>query len=651
MAQPAFIGGPLGQRAKAQTAGLDDLGIPEPSAPPVESEEDEAKKADAKRDALQWVLECVQESRTSRESGHNPRRDQWERNYDDYWGRTNTTGKQSWQADERLPTVADHVERFTAAMREALGAAGDNFYRFEDRAGKSGRLESLSKRILDAALAHCSQNVTGQHVGFPSVFAKAVKAGAMTRFAMSVTWQNGRLRIENVDSRELFHDPTGSGLYRIRERHIDLHRIQSLKSLRRSDGTPLYDAEAIDRIVGGLGASEERVVEKERATGIGQQTDSTRRRPVEIHEFLGTLLSRDGSVVAENQLVVVAERREVIRGPEVNPFWHKMDWIVCTPLIEVPFSIDGRSYVESFGHLAALFQEFTNLLLDGVRLEIMPSYEIYPEKLERPDQAKDGIWPGKMFLADQDAMPGESFVRKIDTGSVPPGAFTTWEAIKQLVRESSSQNELRLGRLADKSGITATEIDAAEGGSNVLVKHIAEGIEENGLAPVLDLAWWTTLQHLDPQSDPELLAEIGDESANMIFERREELRKQTFRLRARGITGILALSQERRAILSALQVIGQNDLLAQQFLQDYSLPRTLDQLFRSMRLPIEDLRKTEEERAAVASGSQVPPGMAPGNVPRDGTPQLPVNQARASALRLPRGASEEDAAAALPVGR
>jgi hypothetical protein len=657
-----FIGGPLGDDA----AGRPDLGIPDPSprsgpaldsmrtsrpgadqvlatneAPApvmaaggdtsVRSEPDLASRRDEVRE---WVLEAYHEAKQARETGPNPRKLQYQQNYDAYWGRIPSAGKQAWQADQRLPTVADHVERFVAAIREALGASAD-WYNFFDPLGKNERLEAIAKSITDAGLAHCSQNVTGQHIGFIPVFANGIKAGCMANPAWSVTWSDGRLRIESVDSRELLFDPSGQGLYRLRVRNVDLHRIQRLKALY-ADGEPLYDHAAIDRLVGGIGADAEETLEKERAAGHGKETGG-RRRPVRLIEFLGTILARDGSILAENQLVVLANETEVIRGPSRNPFWHGMDWIVSSPLIDVPFSVEGRTYVESFAQLTDLYIEFTNLLLDGIRLEVIPAYQLWPEALDQPQALADGITPGKLLQASEDWSPDQDFVKKIDMGALPPQAFTVWEAISQLVREASAQNELRLGRLADKSNITATEIETASAGGNVLVKHIAEGIEQNLLSPIVELAWYTILQHLDDSSDEELLGEIGPDTVRMVIAQREDLRRQSFRLRATGISGTLALAQEARRLLATLEVISRSDLLTQQFLVDFSLARTLEALLRAMRVDASRLRKTNEERAAATGQSLPVGGGVPGAPPPDANPTLPVNVQRGAALRVPRG--------------
>jgi hypothetical protein len=626
---PIFIGGPLGEGAE----GRMDLGIPDPDQTPARlaRQPDLSARIDEVRE---WVLEAFHEAKTARETGPNPRKLQWQRNYDAYWGREQTTGKQAWQADITLSTVADYVERWVAAMRDALGATPD-WYSFLDPLQKNSDLESLAKRVMDAALAHCGTNQSGQHIPFPSVFASVLKSGAITKPALAVTWREGRLRIENVDARELFHDPTGNGLYRVRERPVDLHRLQKLKALTRTDGTPVYNPAAIDQCIGGLGADAEHTVEKERAAGHGAQATG-RRRQVMVQEFLGTLLARDGSVIAENQLVVLVNETHVIRGPEPSPFWHGKDWIVSAPLLEVPFSVDGRSYVESFAALSALFTEFTNLLLDGIRMEAIPAYRGWPEALQDSQQLMDGVTPGKMFLADEDIDPNAPVIEKLDMGSLPSQAFQLWEAIMQLLREAAGQNELRLGRLADKSGVTATEIDKADAGSNVLVKHIAEGVEQNLLSPALELSWYTFLQHFDESSDAELLHELGPDLVRMLVVRREELRSQSMRLRATGISGLLALAQDARRLLAMLDTIGRSDLLTQQFLQDYSLGRTIATLLRAMRIDAMDLRKTPQELAAMqgAPGIGLP---GPGATPPDGNPQLPVNLARASALRTTRG--------------
>ena len=83
----------------------------------------------------------------------------------------------------------------------------------------------------------------------------------------------------------------------------------------------------------------------------------------------------------------------------------------------------------------------------------------------------------------------------------------------------------------------------------------------------------------------------------MLDAQREEFRDRNLHFKAKGIKEAIARSERTRALLSALQVVSQSELLLQEFTQNYSLGRVLESLFSDMGVDLSKLQLTPQERA------------------------------------------------------
>ncbi len=554
------------------------------AAPEIEprtpAPEEDVPQEMEEQDIRQILLSYLKEGRDGRRTGFEDRDTVWERNADAYWGRYNFSEKAPWQAKEVMPHVANSVERFASTMRRSLKRAGE-WYDISDPQDAGGATTPMIKAFVDFFLERSGTNASKHRIGFDHTFGQLMKGGALKMICASVTWEDNRVRIDAVDPSEIFLDPSGRGLYRIRERKIDLYQLKQKKGLVDDEGEPLYDAEAIDRAAMGAGGSaglDQFDEYKERSSGSRQEVN-TSRKPLIIHEFLCDLIDAKGNLVATNQLIEMADERVIIRGPEPNPFWHGKDWIVCAPMIDVPWSVYGRTYVESFSSLAATFTEVTNLLLDAFFMTSMNAYMVYPEGLADPSQINDGIHPNKIYLAEQDWPWERDFIRTVELGQVNTDAFRMWAGIRDELREAAQENELALGQLAPNQGTTATEINAATRGGESIVVNIAVDVESTTLNPIVELTWMTALQHADP-TDPELAAFLGPEWAAVLSNRRQDFRRAGYRVKANGLSGLIERGEMLRNLLGMLNVIGANDTLQQAFQQEHSISKLITLLLQ-----------------------------------------------------------------------
>lgn len=564
------------------------------------------------------------EAQQARDSGPNPRDTTWENNLNRYWGRYDMSKKASWQSQVVVPVVPQYVDRWASALREALDAQ-DKFFAVDDPAG-AGSVEPLIphiERTMLALLGHCSKTPTGQCIPFSALFEEQMKLGAMMMLSASVTWKQdyngGWVAVESVDPRETWFDPKARNQYRRRRYEIDKHELISMASAIDEFGLPIYNMEQVAQ----LGAEIDSVMRKnnETLTGVGQGTDQG-RQPIIIDEWIATIVLDDGNVVADKQLMIQANEKFLIRGPEKNPYWHAKDWLVSSPMISVPLSIYGRTYMEEWAPTADAFIEMTQLILDAVQTSTMKAYVVQAAMLADPTQLAEGVSPNKVFMLDE-GIPVADFMKEIELGDLPPEAAAVWQNLKNLLQDGAKLSEVALGQMPDKTHIAAAAVTQSSMSGSAMIRSIAKTIEQRWLEPLLTLVWETALQFLDFNT---LANEIGPDTAMMLNQQRQEFLQRKIKFRVRGISGLLDRQAKLQAFMQFAQVIGSNPALLQAFMSKTNFPRLLQTMMVWLGIDPKQFEYTpaEEAQMKMQQTLQQLMGGAPGAAqpqPAQGAPQ------------------------------
>ncbi len=545
-------------------------------------------------DIVQCLTSYKKEAEDNRKGGMNPRDDKWSENSDLYWNRYDFSEKADWQAKETMAEVPAFVDRFAAAMKEALVATSTSFYTVVDPYDQEGDMSGAIKRMMDAWLSTCGRNQLGTPLDFPAVFEEQMKLGAIMACSSVVLWKNdvpgGRVAIEAVDPRDVYLDHTYRNLYRVRTTELELHEVLKMGNIKSGKGEPLYNLADI-AMLGQTALDRQR--ENEELTGHGAQV-SSKRNLVTLDEYIATVADPFGNVICDNQLMVVANGEFLIRGPEDNPFWHGRDWLVYAPLVSAPLSVYGRSYMEDFGSLAKVFNELTNLLLDAAYTSALKAFVLVPGMLLDPRQATTGIGPNKQYLLEE-GFRAEDFAKELELGTIDAGAITMWQQIKASLAEAARINEIGLGQFAPNSRTSATEIGATMQSSSALVRSVAQTVESRYLNPTLDLGWKTGLQHAKA-GDKHLEAAAGAEMYGALLANRRELIKRPLTFQARGISAMIQKSQLLQSLLQLMQIIGSNEALMAAFMQQVDINRLMTLLFDLSNVDITKLQTTQREQ-------------------------------------------------------
>lgn len=536
----------------------------------------------------------LQEAQQARRGGMNPRDLKWQENLDLYWNRYDHSAKASWQAQENMPEVPAFVDRFAAALKEALVQGPSGFYTVTDPADSEGDVCDAIKRATDVWLSQCGYNANGTPLGFPAVFEEQVKMGALMGMCSVVNWKQdtkyGRVQIETVDPRKIWLDPTFRNLYRIRRIELDKHELRKMAKMKDGKGEPIFNIEAIDQMVSHIALEAEQ--EAQSLTGHGAAQTST-RQPITMDEYMATVVGSDGKVLAENALMVVGNEQFLIRGPEKNPFWHNRDFLTFTPLVLAPLSVYGRSYMEDFGSMARTFNNLTNLLLDSIMMSSMKAYVCVPGMLSDPGQLAGGITPNKLFQLEEGA-PVADFLHALDLGNVKPESFQMWSNIKNELREAADINEVGMGQFAPKSRTSAAEINQTSESSSALIRSIAQTIEGRYLNLTLDNVWKTGLQHVR-QDDPMISKAVGEDLWGALYARRKELVQMGTTFQAHGISTLIQKQKILRSLMMLMQFLSQSDVLLAEFMKKVDLGKFVKLLFNLSDVDMTKVTMTERE--------------------------------------------------------
>jgi len=533
------------------------------------------------------------EATNNRQSGLNPRDDKWRENLNLYWNRYDFKEKASWQAKETLAEVPNYVDRFAAAMKEAMISSPGGFYTVTDPADAEGDMTTAVKKITDAWLTRVGRNQLGQVMPFTAVFEEQMKLGAIMMMSAVVTWKNdvpkGRVAIETVDPQNVWLDHTYRNLYRVRRIELDRHDLKKMITMKDSKGKALFDLQEIDRLTGQMLEDKRK---REELTGTGQNVSSG-RSPITLDEYVATVVDARGELIADRGLFVVANQQFLIRGPEPNPFWHGSDWLVASPLIDAPLSPYGRSYMEDFGSIARTFTELTNMLLDAIHVTALKAFAVVPGILLNASQVAGGITANKTFMLQEGYKP-EDFARAIDLGTLPPDAVKMWELLKNELSEAANMNEVALGQFAPKGRTSATEISETKQSSSALIRSIAQTVEQRWLNIILDLTWKTGLQHA--KEDDPLLNNAAGAMWPALWANRKELIQRPLTFQAGGISALIRKAAQMKALIGIMQLVASNDLLLQEFMKVVDINKFVKKLFELSDIDLQTLNVSDRER-------------------------------------------------------
>lgn len=579
-------------------------------------------------------------------------------NWDMYHGRGNFRHKIKGQSKEFLHKSALAAEQITALFKSVL-TSFDKWIDVEWTGTDEDPIFTahLAKTLLRLYLGWANVRtvvsdgvkvgvheglvtikLTGEHVTVPRYISTNGKLFKEDK----LEW---RLVLTVIPAEDFNPDPH-SNLY------IDHQILQDRFRLleRSSEGGKDTDRPYVLEEVSQLNAYERQELEQSKARNRGRTTHKprmSRRRPVLVDEFWGTVLDREGRImvlppsdrypkgmVLQNVLLAVGNESALIRWPEQNPRWAATPPFVSAPLLRVPFSRWSKAIMDAASALNVTINELFNLMLDGGLSAVHGIKQIREDYMEDPGQASEGVPPGTTLKAAAHTPVGMKILERIDTGDVPPDVLAFFNIVTSLFAENALTNEIRLGGLPSKQ-VRATEVVQASQSISGIFDGLADDFDDVFIEPLAQQAWLDILQNVDQFPQDDLVRLLGKEVVDQLNAlspaERFERAARGFKFIGKGLRSVMQRQRDLQRMTTFLQIIGSNEMMLQELNRRFSVPKILSKIMLALEIDPEDVQLSPSEQAfrekvqliqeqAMAAmragvGGEVPPGAGPGRTP------------------------------------
>jgi hypothetical protein len=565
-------------------------------------------------------------------------------NVDAYMGLQDWTHKQDGQSAEFVPKVATSVEQFAALIQRGMTSFGDWF---QVEMGRGVQLPIAPEEVRALLMCYFSSIPTGQDektIALDTVLSNASKVGLLEstiilkvhgrqvterRFFVergepafnieteefeppseslgTQEFSSWRLLVDLIAAEDFYQDPSGAGLYEIHRVEVDWSRAEELAE------QGIYDKNALMTLKGVDTHKEHEHKRAETRRGQSENDPPGFRKKIVIDECWGTVLNEDGQAVKKNQRWAIGNDRVVLRKPEDNPFWHQESPFIVHPLINVPFSTWHKAIYDHASPLNLAINEMFNLILDGGLAAVWGIKQLRAFALDDSSDVSGGIPQGSTLVVNETLPANAKVLETVTEGQVPQDALQTLGVLIREFQEAALTNEIALGQVSAKQ-VKATEIVASQQSRAVTLDGIIGNLETGLIDQLIRKSWMLLMQNADDLDSQMVVDAIGTRSALLLSQMSAPERFAQFAsscsFTARGLSAVLAKSQDFQKSMALLQAVTVNPLLFQAFMKRFSGNKALSTLMKLLNIDPRSLEKDQEEQQTAEADAAEIPGIA-----------------------------------------
>lgn len=439
-----------------------------------------------------YLVNYVVEAKKVAEKAARERRIKWAELWLLYQNKQDYTGKKSWQSKIFTPKIFMHTLRASALVERAVLQTSTLFKveideeEYEEKEHEAAR--EKARKVEKKLKSHITKSNFVEAYGEGTTSTFLLGFGAVKRY-----WENGELQCqyESVDVLNLYISPDFMPSIHRRPKHIIERKEKDLAELLEQveKNKDVYIKEAVDKLETAYAAKQELKTRERTRRGLSDY--SAQDKKVEILEFWGDIISKDGKHVLRDQLLMVANESELIRHHE-NPFEDKLPpYRLTIPIVYPHRGIAGTSLVEGAVPLQYTLNNLLNLYMDNLNFTVNRMFEVQKTGLVDQQKARR-VYPGKIFLKSTD----QRVVQEISVTPVGPEVINAIKVVDSELRQATAVTEY-VEALPSKHKQTLGEIEKKTSEAHSFFDVIARRLERNSIGPLIEDTYNLLVQFSD----------------------------------------------------------------------------------------------------------------------------------------------------------
>lgn len=335
---------------------------------------------------------------------------------------------------------------------------------------------------------------------------------------------------------------------------------------------------------------------------------------VKVIEFYGPLII-NGKLLEKNAHVLIANDDVCLMkgGYQQNQLWQKRPPYVAFSPLALPFRTEGVGLVEMDRKIHIAISQLARLSMDTLMFRLLPVFEVALDVFENPQDLEGGLVPGKLLRRSMTAMPGQDGIKPIVFQDISGGTTQVAAWLDREHQGASMVSEIQQSMPRYRGYQSAEETSIKNENQNSFFGAMATGIEQQAIAPMVELAVDLILQFIDTANDPRVASILGvgaDALAALSREEKLEMVNGDYQIKVSGITEQLAKVEMLQNLVQLMNLIGQNPEAWLPYVNQNELLRRVLEAFRPMIHDIDNIiadPETAMAKQAAASGEKITP--------------------------------------------
>lgn len=446
--------------------------------PQVDKKEETPDEFSDPKDLVSYVVE----SKKVAEKATTERRTKWEELWLLYQNKQDYTGKKSWQSKIFSPKIFMHTIRAAALVERAALQTSTLFkVEFDKEQYEEGQHEEMAEKATKVEKKlknHLEKTNFAECLGENSISSFLLGLGCVKR-----RWDDDEPKstYDNVDILNLSIDPEYKPYTQKRPGFMIERKVMKLANLLEdvNKNPKSWIKDEVDKLESSYAVKQELKVKERQRKGLSDY--SPKDTEIEILEFWGDIISKDGKHILKDQILMVANESHLIRHHE-NPFDDELPpYRLSIPIVYPHRGIAGTSLVEGAVPLQYTLNNILNLYMDNLNFTVNKMYEMNKGALVDTQKARR-IYPGKVFLTQTS---DRQAVREVTTTAIGAEVVNAIKVVDGELRQATAITEY-VEALPSKHKQTLGEIEKKTAESHGFFDVIARRLERNLIAKLIE---------------------------------------------------------------------------------------------------------------------------------------------------------------------